>query len=83
MKIFSHDRIDEVTRLVLNANANLVAAHRIVSNAYGSNRTSSSIRMALCYTVDAIKHESLMQLPKTEKSPKLVRMENAGMGNVK
>lgn len=77
MKILTRGKIDEASRLIVEANANLAAAHRIISNAYGSNRASSFIRTAIGYTVDALKHESLMVLPETEKSPKLVRMENA------
>lgn len=75
MKILPQAKIDEARELIVSASANLIKAHRIVQNAYGSHWVTFSIGMALSYIRDALLYVAQTKLPAKAKSPKLKRME--------
>lgn len=75
MKILPQAKIDEARELIVNASSQLIAAHRIVRNAYGSHWVAFSIGVALHYIRDALLYVAETKLPAKAKSPKLKRME--------
>lgn len=75
MKILPQAKIDEARELIVSASVNLIKAHRIVWNAYGSHWVAFSVDMALRYVRDALLYVAQTKLPAKAKSPKLKRME--------
>lgn len=78
MKILSQDMIDRARELIATAAADLVAAHRIVVNSYGSHFVRRYLDGALSEARGALLNVAMTKLPASAKSPKLRRMEGIG-----
>ena len=78
MKILSQDMIDRARKLIATAAADLVAAHRIVVNSYGSHFVRRNIDWARSEMRDALLNIATTKLPASARSPKLRRMEGIG-----
>ena len=75
MKILSQERIDKARDLIISAMIDLVAAHRIVVNAYGSHLPAKGVADALNGARRALLNIAMTKLPASARSPKLKRME--------